>query len=524
MRRILMIMMIFLLSIYIFADNEVIIREGPMEWRKPGGNPSGKSFQENIKSLKRHPSNVREAAIKKWEEGDSSRGFATFSKNDTFEGSTFGGKNSGTTPIVWYGTVTIVFEEPVYSKYVDIYVHNEQIIDNIEEFYLDNQIERYQYHYFGDGYAGKEHCGNLAWKYELIEISPVNLLVEEQEENEALDVVEDEPCEPDTVWMPADTVRIECERPLVSFSGWVSHAQDHFAESTPDSIDYGDYYYTNLRDSRNGQLIWSLLGNITGKLHLGTSWSLVTSYEAGYNDGPLDWKVHVLGIEKDWNRKFYLQFGPEYRYREYGWWTKEITNWIDPYNYEFKMQENRISIFDLGCYLQMDWFNMTGDNHLRAYFGQEFRIPGQRIKIATSELQLSAKLELAKWYIFGGFKYQNMPLTVVDGIYIPLIDHLSFEPRIGYSFHQNWILFFRYRNIRNRTFEDINNPDWSTYSRNDYGGGLFYRPKKLLGIRNLYAELVISDSHIKEEFKNSLRNSEEELMEVKLTFFYHWKQ
>jgi hypothetical protein len=523
-----MIIIPFFLCSYIYAQKDYVLVEDDMVWEVRNGNPSGKTFREGLMLLEDHPLEGRLLAANTFEKGDEFVKFRIFEKGEVLTGgSTFGGKNPGTFPIVRRGKITLGFDKAL-SKYVEIFISGDQMVTDIENLDLEpglNHIEHYAYYYFGNGYGGDIQCDNLAWDYEVIEkTKPLMLMSEKEDVNEALAVLEKEPCEPDTVWITElDTIYIDRCRPLVSWSGWVSHAQDHFAKITPDSINYGDYYVTDFKDEHDNQLIWSLLGNITAKVHLG-SWSLVSSFEAGYNDGPVDWQVRFLGIEKNWNDRFYLQFGPEYRYREWTKWEKVITNYIDPNNFEFQMQGYRAAIFDLGCYLQMELFNLTGDNHARLYYGQGFRQPQTRVELGTSEVKFNFKLEPKKWYLFFGTKYQFMPTTIVESINIPLIDHLSFEPRIGYSIHQNWILFGRYRNIRNRTFEDIHNPNWSLYERQDFGGGLFFQPNKLLGVKNLYAELIISDSHIKEEFKNHYQDTEEELMEVKFTIFYHWHQ
>lgn len=515
MRKVLMILVLFFLCSYIYAQKDYVLVEGDMTWEVRNGNPSGKSFREGLMFLEDHPLEGRLLAADTFEKGDEFVKFRIFEKGDKLTGgSTFGGKNPGTFPIVRKGKITVAFDK-VLARYVEIFILGHQIVTDLKSLDLEfgsNHIEHYTYYYFGNGYGGDIQCDNLGWDYEVIDkVKPIIL-------------IEREPCEPDTVWITEiDTVYIDRCRPKVSWSGWISHSQDHFAESTPDSINYGDYYVTDLKDEHDDQLIWSLLGNITGKVHLG-SWSLVGAFESGYNDGPVDWQVRFLGIEKNWYERFFLQFGPEYRYREWTQWEKVITNWISPNNFEFQMQGHRAGVFDFGPYLQMEWFNLTGNNHAKFYYGQGFRQSGTRIELGTSEVKFSFKLEPQKWYLFLGTKYQFMPTTIVDSINVPMIDHLSFEPRIGYSIHPNWILFGRYRNIRNRTFEDIYNPDWSLYQRQDFGAGLFFRPNKLLGIKNLYAELIVSDSHVREKFKNPYQNAEDELMEVKLTFFYHWNQ
>jgi hypothetical protein len=516
-RKRMMILIIFLfISIYISA--EVIVVKGDMMWEEMGGNPNvdDLSFRENVQDFP-DPPEVIDFLSTEWEKGDAFRKYKIFHRGDSFGSSIYGGKLPNTIRVFRDGTITVGFDK-AYSKYVECYKFGNKIFTTLEGLELSSgpkEVEHYAYYYFGDGYGKYEQCNNLGRDYKIIH---------------TIISTEPEPCRPDTVWITEtkieteiDTVYIDRCRPKVSWSGWISHSQDHFAESTPDSINYGDYYVTNLKDKHDDQLIWSLLGNITGKVHLG-SWALVGSFESGYNDGPVDWQVRFLGIEKNWKKRFFLQFGPEYRYREWTKWEKVITNYIDPYNFEFQMRGHRSAIFDLGCYLQMEWFNLTGDNHARLYYGQGFRQPGTRIEVGTSEVKFSFKLEPKKWYLFLGTKYQFMPTTVVDSINVPMIDHLSFEPRIGYSIHPNWILFGKYRNIRNRTFEDSFNPDWSLYERQDFGGGLFFRPQKMLGIKNLYAELIFSDSHIKETFKNHYQDTQDELMEVKFTLFYHWHQ
>lgn len=511
MRRILSLMLF--LFIFIYTAQAIIIVKGDMVWKKMGGNPNVDylSFRENVQDFP-DPPEVKDFLSTEWEKGDAFRKFRIFYKGDTFGSSIYGGKLSKTNRLFRDGKITVGFDK-AYAKYVECYRFDDKISTTLEGLNLSPgfiEVEYYAYYYFGNGYGGCIQCNNLGRDYtvEKYYISPIVR----------------EPCEPDTVWITEiDTIYVDRCRSLVSWSGWVSHAQDHFAESTPDSINYGDYYVTDLKDKHDDQLIWSLLGNITGKVHLG-SWSLVGSFEAGYNDGPVDWQVRFLGIEKNWNDKFFLQFGPEYRYREWTKWEKVIINYIDPNNFEFQMQGHRAAIFDLGCYLQMEWFNLSGDNHARLYYAQGFRQPGSRVESSTSEAKFSFKLEPKDWYLFFGTKYQFMPTTMVDDINVPMLDHLSFEPRIGYSIHQNWILFARYRNIRNRTFENVHNPDWSLYERQDFGGGLFFRPQKMLGIKNFYAELIFSDSHIKEIFKNHYQDTQDELMEVKFTLFYHWTE
>ena len=113
MRKLMIVVFLFLF-INVFAGNQVVIREGPMNWNQSGGNPSKKSFADNVMLIKRHPLKVRKAAIEKWKKGDAHRGFTTFSKGDTFFGSTFGDNIS----VVWYGLVTIRFSKTIYAKYV----------------------------------------------------------------------------------------------------------------------------------------------------------------------------------------------------------------------------------------------------------------------------------------------------------------------------------------------------------------------------------------------------------------------
>lgn len=508
MKKVVFLVLISFLSINIFSL-AFKVEEKDMTWRRMGVDPFCGSFKEAIMAFKKDPLDVREFCVQQWNKGDEYRKYRVFQQGDFLQGTVYSGKLPGTVPIVKYGKITIGFDK-AYSKYVECYKYGQQVADSIEKLNIAEDgslkdVQYYAYFYFGDNYAGRYQCNNAGRDFENIKV-----------------YLQSKPSKPKVV-TKIDTVYIDRCRPKVSWSGWISHAQDHFAESTPDSINYGDYYVTDLKDKHDDQLIWSLLGNITGKVHLG-SWALVGFFEAGYNNGPVDWQARFLGIEKNWNDRFFLQFGPEYRYREWTKWEKIITNYIDPNNFEFQMQGHRAAIFDLGAYLQMEWFNLTGDNHARLYYGQGFRQPGTRIETGTSEVKFSFKLELEKWYLFFGTKYQFMPTTVVDSINVPMIDHLSLEPRIGYSIHPNWILFARYRNIRNRTFEDFWNPDWSLYERQDFGGGFFFRPQKMLGIKNLYAELILSDSHIKETFENHYQNTEDELMEVKLTFFYHWTQ
>ena len=513
MKRILMLMFILFLSLYIFAQ-EVIIIEEDMVWQKKNGNPSGKSLVENLELLRKHahhPNPVIDLAIETW--GGNLWKWKTFTKGDSMNGgSTFGGRNQdqdpSSYPIIRKGGITIGFEEEIVAKYIAIYFLGDQAVLDMEDLNLGpglHHIEKYTYYYFGDNYAGYVQCDNLGWGYD-------ELLIKS--------------CESEIVYKTKYKTkwRNKPSKTKFSYFTWVSYAQDHFPDGTADSTNYGNYYISDLKNTKDGKQIQSLLGGFTGKWHI-NSWAVVGAFEAGYNDGPIDWKVNFLGIEKNWKWRWYLQFGPEYRYREYGYWKYEITNWITPNNYEFKMQETRLAIFDFGAYLQLEYSSMYGDTHVKLRVAQGFRWPTGKTEAGTGEIQLNAKIEPSRFYIFASGRYQNMPTTKVDSIYVPLQKHISTEGRFGGSFgeEKKVTIFTRYRNIQNETFEDVNNQDWATYNLQGLGVGALYRPVTLFGISDLHAEFIASYYHVVEKFKNSL-DREDWLAQFKITFSYSYRQ
>ena len=529
MKKITFFLVFVLVTFSVLIAEEAVVMEGPMNWGIPNANRSNRSFGENVASFKRDPLVVRQRSIQQWEDGE--KFYAVIKKGDIFDGSTFGGQKSGTVPVVWYGTVTVTFNDTVYAKYVKVLYDDslQTVVDSLRTDQDISNIKLYRYYYCGDGYAGNTQCGNVVRKISLPDSLSQDELtsfyMEEQPKAEAVAIVEEEkPCEPDSVI--TDSLQIECPpcdcKSKWSFSTWISHSEDHSANPLPDSLNYGSYYLTNVQSNKS-LFIWTLLANFTAKLSLGT-WSLVGSFEGGYNDGPQDYWLHLFGVEKNWGRKFYLQIGPELRYREWSYWKKTVINQTSPSTAEVEYHQYYIPILETGFYGEINWFNNLGTNHFRATLSQCYRQPDQKVEIGTTEISSALKLELENLYLFASGMFKNMPQTKIDSFHVPLMDKRSGEFRFGYIPNQNWIIFFRYRDILVRSFDDDYNPSWSKYIRKDYGLGLICKPYKFLGLQNVEIEMILSDSHIWQKFSNSSTNTKKRLVECKVTVSYRWKQ
>ncbi len=524
MKKFVLVISIFLVFVTLIMANQVvsyqgekvIVRDGAMNWQHLNGNPSGRSFEDNLNLIgnvlkNTFPKVITQEAIRKYKAQEYD--YLILGKGFAFDGGTFGGKKPGSKTIIESSQIKIDFDTKLYAKCVRVYYDPERkkIVKTSD---LLNSgvtiLKRFSFYFFKDGYAGHTQCSNLNWKIE--DIIPVKIKAKPV------------PCYPDTVKIiqtMMDTVFVKSNetesKPVWKISTWLSHSQDHFNNTLSDSLDYGYYHLTNVHTNQNN-LIWTLMGNFTAKLCLG-NWAIVSAGEGGYDDGPYGYQLHLFGVEKSWGNRFYFQLGPEIRYREWSYWKKEIISQIDPLISDVRYVEHWVPIYSSGFYSELNWLNTGGRNHFRTSFSQNYRQPRWVLETGTTEISSSLKLELSSLYLYGGAIFKNMPATVVDSLHVPFMDQKTAEGRIGVLLGYNWILFARHREIAVRSFTDQYNLEWNKYIRKDYSLGLIYRPE-LFDNSNIQAELIAGYSDIHQYFQNSYANTKDELMEIKFTLSY----
>lgn len=384
---------------------------------------------------------------------------------------------------------------------------------------IDEENQQIVYDYwFKNGLNDKTQCNNFCVRYEPLppqpKIEPKVEIIREIEYIELPPVI------------VHDTVRVEVFKEkevkhCVKISAWTSFAHDHFNEPADSIFNAGPYTLSNYYNSRSGHFIFATEQEVTAKACFNSNAFVVNIYHE-YEDGPHGGNLRT-GWEKNFTEKAYMELGLCNSFREFT--TVEVGDSL-LHNQDgdrlIWTRERYHGSFETGPYLQIDEFFNSGQNHLHLYGWQGFR--PSNFKVGISEIKGSLKLELDNLYLFGEGKYQHTPYEYfLSNIIAPQFDHTSYQLRVGYA-QKRVIWFLRHRAINHdqETYFDIGNK-WSKYRRRDFSVGVFYRPTKLLGIKNLYLEFLTGYTNVKELYDNEVLDNESDLMEVKLTLFYGWK-
>ena len=144
MKRIfLLLLMILFLSIHIYSLDYYYIEED-MVWKVKNGNPREpglENLEKSFEFLKDSSLKGTDLAYEAFFKGDEFLKFRIFVKGESLNGgTTFGGKNPNTYPIVKKGKITIGFDKAL-SKYVEIFILKNQMVVNIEELTLMHNKE-----------------------------------------------------------------------------------------------------------------------------------------------------------------------------------------------------------------------------------------------------------------------------------------------------------------------------------------------------------------------------------------------
>ncbi|HNV97075.1 MAG TPA: hypothetical protein PKL13_02035 [bacterium] len=412
-----------------------------------------------------------------WNRGNISKTLVI--SGNRFDAEVYGGVSSSKLKVV-IGTITIGtgFDSQFGGQPASAW------LITAEDLVFNRLVDMY---WFQTGLNGKTQCNNVCLKFRprverVVEIPTEPVRIEVQ-----VPVYYPVPEYYETIIR--DTVEVEA-KPFCKINGWVSHSQDHFS------------------DKPNDHFIWSLMGNVRVKCGFESS-AITTSFDWGYQDGPIDWNWRIGGV-KSWNHRTWFEMGCEFRYYEFThyWWLK-------------RLQSDSFGRLELGPYIQWDQFlDRTGKDHVEMYIAQDVRPLNS--KLGTSEIKGSIKLEPNPWYLFLSGSYRFTPGERIDSLTAPKFKHSSWEPRVGIQIGRNTIFFLRHRGINHYQFQDGVN-EWSDYKRRDLSLGVFYRPQTFLGIPNLYWEFICGYSKITEKNQNPINNNEDELLELKLTGFWNWK-
>lgn len=464
-----------------FGGKDVSVSFNGLNWERMGGDVNAlTTFDSNVDLLIAtcQISETCGNSLKfKWLRGEKSKTLVI--PGNTFHGEFYGGVKSVQKAELGVVTIGKGFDTQFNGQPASAW-----LLTAVDPFY-NRVVDVY---WFQTGLNGKIQCNNFCWKFRpLVE-------KEIQEIRVPYPVPEPYPVPGPTVTvhdtMFVTKVITEEAKPFCKINGWVSHSQDHFS------------------DKPNDHFIWSLMGSVRIKCGFETS-AVTTSFDWGYQDGPLDWNWRIGG-EKNWAHRTWLEIGCELRYYEFThyWWLKHL-------------QSKSFGRLELGPYLQWDQFlDKTGKDHLQMYLAQDVKPLDS--KLGTSEIKGSIKLEPDPWYLFLSGSYRFTPGEIVDSLVAPEFKHSSWEPRVGVQIKEDMIFFLRHRGINHYQFNDGIN-EWSDYKRRDWSVGVFYRPKTFLGIPNLYWEFIAGYSKIKEKNQNPINNNEDELLELKLTGFWNWK-
>ncbi len=489
-----------------FNGKKVETRYGPMQWKTMGSDPSGFQFNQSIMLLVH-------MGIVTQENGDSL--IALFPKKEkvlvltgnTFEGMIFGGRGNSIQKInIGMVTVGKGFDSQFNGKPASAW-----------KVALEDSYRRIVLYFFENNLNGKIQCNNLCWKFEPLIITikgdpyPVPYPVPEPYPVPG-------PTVHDTVYV--DVEKIVPQKPCIKVSAWTAFAHDEFSQEAEGKANFGSYQLSNYKNRADGHFIFATEQEITAKICV-DKWAIVANMYHEYEDGPHGGNGR-LGIEKNWRQKSFLELGSALYYRQFiHRWTEETP--LPGGSIYVRNMGMYFGTTEIGPYLQFDQFlDSSGKDHLRLFAWQGVRpaVP----KLGITEVKASVKLEPKKLYLFLGGKYQITPYEVIsDSLTAPKFEHVSWEPRIGYSVSKDVILFLRHRGINHDQWESKDVNFWSKYTRRDFSAGLFYRPSKFLGIKNLYLELLAGYSGIKERYENKFLNSEDDLMEVKLTLFWNSK-
>lgn len=504
-----------------FDGKEYQLKYQNFSWERMGGDVNVlTTLNDNVDFLQHIGLISQSCAIslkQKWSNGEVSKALVV--SGNTFDAEVYGGVNSTLKAVI--GTITIgtgfdvqfggkpasawiiTSEDPVFNRTVDLY-------------------------WFQTGLNSKNQCNNVCLKFRSREQQRIV-------ETRVVTVH-------DTIWVEVpkpypvpeyheivvhDTVSVQTEKkPCVKISAWTSFAHDHFSDPSDSTFNFGSYVLSNFHNTSDGHFIFATEQEVTAKVCM-NSCALVTNLYHEYEDGPHGTNLR-MGLEKNWNQRTFLEFGSSMHFRQFihRWTTDTLIH--DPEHPGTRMIWNHGKYYgstEFGPYVQLDKFlNYSGRDHLRIFARKSFR--PINLESGSSEISGSIKLEPENMYLFLSGKYQYTPYekTLSDSVTASRFEHISWEPRVGYNVSKSMILFLRHRGINHNEWQnfDIMN-SWSKYSRRDYSAGLFYRPTKMFGIKNLYTEIIAGYTKVQERYDNSFLNRNDDLMEIKITFFYGWK-
>ncbi len=430
----------------------------------------------------------------------------------------------------------------VYAKQVQVKWHYEDMTSDARVRWGTSSDEDclFKISICGDGYYGQYQCGNFLFEQVNVEkevdfVPTTGIFVPEPPPpTPPVVIIPPKPVSPIVIVpptpKPADPIVIvpsapkpepykKWFTPKLEYWGWVSHSQDHFLESSPDSL-YNPETGTNItiiQRSSNpifGNIPWTLIGGGGVRFRPSDSFGLAAEVYAEDQEDILASKLNFqvekyFGSLKSETRLF---MGPEWRNRQYPYWKRTVLTYGAD-------TETEVSVirYDLSPLTTVESGLQGGLHHFwdrekynfaSLYLAQMFREEDEKFKSGSREIKAQVKWEddflVRNSYIRGEVSHFSFPKSLENnGLYVPTQDKTVVEFQAGARLSDNspMRLTLGIRDIRinnGRVKTEIQDSDGNKYKRFDVFAALHINP--FLNSRRLWFEARISHSSTEQKY------------------------